>query len=257
MPKPIARGTVSDLVAAALTDQGLRRDHNEDAFVLAPERGLLLVADGMGGHRAGDTASTAVASVLPGMLEAKLASGRKAGDVEPALREAITELSGELQKQSAPDPEIAGLGSTVVLLLFRDDGVFVAHMGDSRAYRARSGQLARLTDDHSLVALLVRRGELAPDEADERPELASLTRYVGMEGVVYPDVRRLEPEPGDRYLLCSDGLTTMIDDAAIGAILFRSSAPEEACRGLVDAANAAGGKDNITVIVGDWRCPAR
>jgi PPM family protein phosphatase len=249
----------SGLVAAALTDQGRRRPNNEDAFVLQPERGLLLVSDGMGGHRAGETASAAVTTGLPGLIEGKLEAiaPADAKRVEESLRDAVVELSQELLRQSAADPEVAGLGATLVLLLFRGETVWVVNMGDSRAYRLRAGRLEALTEDHSLLAALVRRGLMSPEQAEARPGLGRLTRFVGMEGVVYPDVRSETPEPGDRYLLCSDGLTGMVDEDAVASLLKDAPDPETACRALVAAANAAGGRDNITVIVGDWRCPER
>jgi PPM family protein phosphatase len=251
------RETATHLVVGAQTDKGLRRARNEDAFALAVERGLLLVSDGMGGHRAGDTASRAVASVLPSMLVSRLESSGADTPVGDILRDAIVDLSQELRAQSHSDPELEGLGATVVLALIRGEMGWVAHMGDSRAYRLRAGRLERLTEDHSLAAVLVRRGELPPEEAERRADLTGITRYVGMEGAVDPDVQRFTPEPGDRYLLCSDGLTCMLDDAAIGALLSQTADPVETCRQLVEAANGAGGRDNITVIVGDWRCRAR
>jgi serine/threonine protein phosphatase PrpC len=248
-----------DLVAAVLTDRGRQRDSNEDAYALRPERGLLLVSDGIGGHRAGATASAAVAAVLPGLVEARTRdiSVSDAGRTSELLRDSVVELSQELRRQSASDPEIAGLGATLALLLFRGEAAWVVHMGDSRVYRFRAGSLEGLTQDHSLAALLVRRGEMSAGEAEQHPELARLTRYVGMEGVVYPDVRPESPQSGDRYLLCTDGLTAMLGDDELKALLRTAAEPEGACRALVEAANAAGGRDNVTVVVGDWRCPAK
>ena len=241
----------ADLRAAALSDRGRRRASNEDAFVLRPERGLLLVSDGLGGHRAGETASAAVVAVLPAMLEARLdAPGPGPAPVAEVLRDAVVELSGELRRQSEGDAEIAGLGATVAFALFRGEDAWVVHMGDSRVYRLRGDRFETLTEDHSLAALLVRRGELSPEEAGDHPEFAGLTRYVGMEGVVYPDVRPERPEPGDRYLLCTDGLTAMVEDGRVAELLRRGPSPLDACRALVDAANEAGGRDNVTVIVG-------
>lgn len=252
------RSGAPDLVAAALTDQGRRRPNNEDAFALQPERGLLLVSDGMGGHRAGEKASAVVVTGFPGLIEGKLAETAPADAkrVEESLRDAVVELSQELHRLSAADLEVAGLGATLVLLLFRGESAWVVNMGDSRAYRLRGGRLEALTEDHSLLAALVRRGFMSAEEAERRPGLARLTRYVGMEGAVHPDVRPETPEPGDRYLLCTDGLTGMLDEQAIASLLKDAPDPETACRVLVDAANAAGGGDNVTVIVADWRRPA-
>ena len=253
--QPSSSGAHVKLAAAAVSDPGRQRDHNEDAFALHAERGILLVSDGIGGHRAGETASAAVAAALPGLVDAKLQgiSSSDATKTQLALRDCVVELSQELRRQSAADPEIAGLGATVVALVFRGENAWVVNMGDSRSYRLRKGRLELLTEDHSLMTLLVRRGEMTQAEADQHPELARLTRYVGMEGVVYPDVRAEVPAPGDRYLLCTDGLTTMVDDDRLAALLREAKDPETACRSLVEAANTAGGKDNVTVIVGDWR----
>jgi protein phosphatase len=242
------------LKAAALSETGRVRDHNEDAFVLLPESGILAVSDGMGGHQAGETAARAVAGALPILLEHHL--GSVPIDEESAalraLRDAIVELSRELFRQSAGRPGLAGMGATVVVACVRDAKLLLAHMGDSRAYLLRAGELAGLTADHSLVGLLLREGEITEDEVAHHPLRGRLSRYVGMEGVVYPDVRALPLAPRDRLLLCTDGLTSTVGDEGIASVLRASASPEAACRALVDAALARGAPDNVTALVADW-----
>lgn len=252
------------LRAAGLSDPGRIRPGNEDAVAVLPEWGYLLVADGMGGGNAGATASKIVAAVLPKMLEQRLdtspASGNPSLLASPSgdetlsllLRDTLVELSQMIWKQSAGQPGLAGMGATVALACVRGRQAFIAHMGDSRAYLLRQGRLERLTQDHTVVGILLRGGEITPEEAKHHPARSRLSRYVGMQGVVYPDVRAVELANGDRLLLCSDGLTGMVEDAEIARILGSCADPEAACRALVDAANAAGGKDNVTVVVADW-----
>ncbi len=238
------------LRAAALSDVGKVRQNNEDAFALMPERGLFIVSDGMGGHQAGETASKIVVEALPRMIERRLAAIRseRAEVVSLALRDAIVDLSQQLRRQSAGRPDLAGMGATVVLASVRKDRLFIAHMGDSRAYLYRGGKLDQLTEDHSVVGILLRGGEITPEEAEVHPARGVLSRYVGMEGVVYPDARALGFLAGDRLLLCTDGLTGMAPDSRIAEILGACDDPQAACQALVEAANASGGTDNITAL---------
>ena len=147
------------------------------------------------------------------------------------------------------------MGATVVMALVQDDRAFIAHMGDSRAYLLRRGKLRPLTDDHSIVGILLRTGEIRPEEAEHHPARGQLSRYVGMEDEVYPDVRTVRLASGDRLLLCTDGLTGMVPDDTIMGLLAVSEEPQVACDHLVEAANAAGGKDNITAVIVDWQAP--
>jgi protein phosphatase len=243
------------LRAAALSDIGKVRRANEDAFALLPEQGLLIVADGMGGHRGGATASKIVVSVLPKMIEQRLASvpQDQVETISRFLRDAVLDLSRQVRQQSAREPSLAGMGATVVVAWVKGKQAFIAHMGDSRAYLYRQGKLKQLTDDHSVVGILLRQGEITPEEARVHPARNQVTRCVGMEGEVYPDVQTLLLSAEDRLLLCTDGLTGMVRDEGIAEILARSDDPQIACGSLVDAANAAGGHDNVTVLVADWR----
>jgi protein phosphatase len=218
---------------------------------VALEQNLFIVSDGMGGHQAGEVASRAVVTVLPRMLEQQLASVNltSSSKIEAILRETILELSQRLRDESSEQVVLKGMGATVALALLRGSFAYLAHMGDSRIYLFRQGNLTQLTEDHSIIALLLKNGAITPVEAQEHPAIGKLSRYVGMEGEVYPDVQTLSLQSGDRLLLCSDGLTSMVSDAQIAKLLQFYTETELACRGLVDTANAAGGKDNITVVV--------
>ncbi len=239
------------LAAAAATDVGKVRAQNEDAHLVDIEHGLFIVSDGMGGMQAGEVASKVVVEVLPRMIEQRLAGLEKTGgqSLRKMLSEAIVELSGQLCCASATQPGLKGMGATLVLVLIRGRCACVAHMGDSRVYLFRNGKLTQLTEDHSLVALLLRRGDITPRQAKTHPARSQISRYVGMEGELGPDVSALMLKVGDRLLLCSDGLTGMVADNSIRTILKTKRDPKTACESLIEAANAAGGHDNITAVV--------
>ena len=239
---------------AGRSDTGRLREANEDSFALLPDRGLFVVSDGMGGHRAGDVASGIVVRVLPEIWAKRWSSirSRKALTIQTALRDAIVELSRQLHDAAAAQSDLAGAGATVVLAFLHRATAFVAHMGDSRAYMWRRGTLARLTEDHTVASLLARNGEISFAEVATHPAAGALSRYVGMKGVVYPDVRAVGLAPGDRLLLCTDGLTGTVSEKLLGGVLARARGPEAACQRLIYAANAAGGRDNVTAVVVDW-----
>jgi protein phosphatase len=235
-----------NLRAAVRSDQGRRRPANEDSFALAPEVGLFLVADGMGGHRAGQVASGLAARAAVGTLRSL-----RDEPCSPAekLRACVTAANDEILASSRVKPELAGMGTTLVALLAEGDRVALAHVGDSRAYRIRGGRIERLTDDHTLVGELVRRGELPPSAAGFHPHRHVLTRALGVRRTVAPDLLELAPQPGDVFLLCSDGLTGHVDDAEIAQLVGAAPDLDTACQRLVDLANLRGGEDNITVIL--------
>jgi protein phosphatase len=224
---------------AAATDPGRRRRRNEDAYVVQPP--LFAVADGMGGAQAGEIASRIAASVLR-------AAGPEAG--EDAVVGLIQEANRQVYEAAASDEAHAGMGTTMTAALVEGDTVRIGHVGDSRAYRVRDGALEQLTDDHSLVAELVRSGRLSPEEADVHPQRSVITRVLGTDPEVDVDTFEVEAQPGDVFMICSDGLTSMVDDASILDVVERNrSSLDRAARALVDAANKGGGEDNITVIV--------
>jgi protein phosphatase len=221
---------------AAATDPGKRRRRNEDAYVVEPP--LFAVADGMGGARAGEIAAKIAASVL------RDSSG------ENAVVELIKEANRRVYEAATEDETRSGMGTTITAAIVGDDGVQIGHVGDSRAYRVRDGKLEQLTEDHSLVAELVRSGKLSPEEADVHPQRSVITRTVGTDPDVDVDTLEIDARPGDVFLLCSDGLTTMVDDTSILAVVQKNRASlDKAARALVDAANKGGGEDNITIVL--------
>ncbi len=236
---------------AGLSDMGRIRKANEDRWFADPHLGLYLVADGIGGAAAGGLASQIVAEVLPRLLGNRLQSSphTPCADVAEQVSAALIELSERLREESRHAAGLKGMGSTVVLALLRGSQAVVAHMGDSRAYLLHAGRLGQLTKDHTIAQLLVDHGKLAAAEAARHPAHGQLTRYVGMSMEALPETEHLTLAPGDRLLLCSDGLTGMLSDEQILEILARQPAPEEACRELIDAANQVGGRDNITTLI--------
>jgi len=232
------------LSAAARSDVGMRRTANEDAYALAPALGLYLVADGMGGHVAGQLASRLAAEHTVEALQ--LVADRSATLTEK-LRYCVAAANHHVFATAQGKPEVAGMGTTLVAVLAGGGRLALAHVGDSRAYLVRGGRIRQLTDDHSLVAELVRRREISPDAAHGHPHRHVLTRAVGVRRSVDPDLAELTPAPGDVIVLCSDGLTTHVQDPEIAALVAAESDLEEACGRLVALANARGGEDNVTV----------
>ncbi len=222
------------------TDTGRQRRANEDSlFARAP---VFAVADGMGGAQAGEVASRlAVEAFEPGLPAA--------GTPEDRLAEVARAANQRIHEVAADDAARTGMGTTLTAAYVGDAGVSLAHVGDSRAYRLRDGVLEQLTNDHSLVGELVRRGKLTAEEAEEHPQKSVITRALGVEAWVDVDTFTAPARDGDVYLLCSDGLTSMVGEARVGELL--RSAPDLAAAGraLIDEANAEGGRDNITVIL--------
>jgi protein phosphatase len=232
--------------SAGITDTGRRRRRNEDAYVCRPP--LFAVADGMGGAQAGEVASRLAAAVLQESDAAETGEQRVIDLVQEANRRVYT--------RSNEDRAVSGMGTTMTLALVdaRADTVAIGHVGDSRAYRVRHGQLEQLTEDHSLVQELVRSGKLSPEEAELHPQRSVITRALGTDPDVDVDTFTVETEPGDLYLICSDGLTTMVSDGEILALLADSRDDlDGAVRALVDTANREGGEDNITVVLFEIR----
>lgn len=172
----------------------------------------------------------------------------QAGIASKAVSAALLELSEHLRVETQAIPGLKGIGSTVVLVLIRDGQAIVAHLGDSRAYLLRAGHLEQLTNDHTIAQLLADRGEIPRDAVASHPSRSQLTRFVGMSADAITETTCIDLAPGDRILLCSDGLSGTLSDQRILSILNQQPDPEQACRQLIDAANAAGGKDNITVL---------
>jgi PPM family protein phosphatase len=222
------------------TDTGRQRRANEDSLLARPP--LYVVADGMGGAQAGEVASRlAVESFQQGLDDTT--------DAEGSLAAYARAANIRIHERSQMNAEHAGMGTTLTAVYVGAEEVAIAHVGDSRAYCLRAGELLRLTDDHSLVDELIREGKLTPDEAVEHPQRSVITRALGPEPEVEIDTRSYRARDGDVYLLCSDGLTTMISDAFIAEILLAHPRLRDAGEALIAAANEAGGRDNITVVL--------
>jgi PPM family protein phosphatase len=222
------------------TDTGLQRRANEDSMLVRSP--LFVVADGMGGAQAGEVASRLAVDTFKGGL----ADGSAP---EASLLAQVEQANARINELSHANIEHAGMGTTITAVYLGEQDMVVAHVGDSRAYCLREGELLRLTDDHSLVDELIRQGKLTPEEAEEHPQRSVITRALGPEATVEVDVRTFRARPGDVYLLCSDGLTTMLAEDDLLGVLVSNPALRDAGEQLIAAANAAGGKDNITVVL--------
>ena len=238
---------------AGMSDRGRVREKNEDNWTADPKQGLYIVSDGLGGQFAGALASKIVVEVLPRLIQERLddADDLAEPDVAEQVRGILYDLSQQVYEQTHGEPGLEGMGATVVLALLRDGEALIAHMGDSRAYRLRSGQLEQLTKDHSLVQLLIDSGDISPKEAATHPARGQVTRSVGMEGEPLPEVQATDIIEGDRLLLCTDGLTGMLPESEVAGILMQRKGARATCRTLVQAALDAGGKDNVTVVLVD------
>ena len=226
------------------TDIGQVREGNEDSFlVLDP---LYAVADGMGGHRGGEVASRLALDTIQQMFE------RGHG----TLLEQVTEANRTVFERSQQDRSVAGMGTTLTAALIDGGRVHLAHVGDSRAYLLRDGELTMLTEDHTLVHRMVMEGEISEAEAETHPHRSILTRALGVDIAVQVDERDVEVVDGDRLLLCSDGLTGMVSDPQIRDILVGTPDPQDAVDALVRTANGAGGIDNITAVLLDFAADA-
>jgi serine/threonine protein phosphatase PrpC len=226
---------------AGFTDPGRKRRRNEDSFVIDPP--LFAVADGMGGAQAGEVASRLAAAAF------REFHGADDLDPEERLAAIIQEANRRIYERAAGDAQVSGMGTTITAALVVADALVIGHVGDSRAYRLRDGKFEQLTDDHSLVADLVRSGRITPEEADAHPQRSVITRALGTDQEVDVDTFTVPAESDDLFLICSDGLTTMVEDEEIRDLVMRAHDLEQAGKGLVKAANKAGGEDNITVVL--------
>jgi protein phosphatase len=242
------------LEAASLTDTGQVRPNNEDAFGhFQPEsederreKGcLFLVADGMGGHRGGEIASDLAVKTIRTSYFADSDENRAA-----ALMAAVEEANRLILRESTTDPSLTGMGTTCTAMAIHNGFAYFVHIGDSRAYVLREGELVQLTQDHSLVGEMVRSGILSDEDARNHPKRNVITRSLGIQETVAADTpfSPFKLEKGDEFVLCSDGLTSMVEDGEIGAVLAENET-DVGCRKLVDLANRRGGKDNVTILV--------
>ena len=236
-----------EFVTGGMSDIGKMRAINQDYCGEFEDprthRRMLMIADGMGGHLGGEVASKIAVEAVAEIFEA---GGDNADDL---LREALETANERVYEAAQADAGLAGMGTTGVCLLFESGGRgAVAHVGDSRAYRLRAGQLEQITEDHSVVAALIRMGQITEDEAKLHPQRNEVLRALGTNDRVEVQLTPLELQPGDKYLLCSDGLSGLVADTDIADVLGRMD-PHDAARALVQMANREGGHDNITVQV--------
>ena len=221
----------------ATTDIGRVREGNEDSYlVLEP---LYVVADGMGGHRGGEVASSLALETVLGMFERR----------EGSLAEQVAEANRAVFDRSQNDRSVSGMGTTLTAAQVDGNRVHLVHVGDSRAYLLRGGELTQITEDHTLVHRMVMEGEITPEEAETHPHRSILTRALGVDQTIQVDEGDIEVVPGDRLLLCTDGLTGMVPEGQIREIALETPDPQEAVEKLVKVANRAGGIDNITAVV--------
>lgn len=223
------------------TDKGRVREQNEDAY--GYKERLFVVADGMGGHQAGEIASAiAVETILKMNID-----GETPIDLE--LEKAILKANDAILNEVVHHPELSGMGTTVAVMVIHNQTVNIAHVGDSRIYYYSEGRLAQLTKDHSLVAELVKNGEISESEAKHHPQRNILTQALGSRGEMKVEFQSLALKPGDKFLLCTDGLSGMVDENWLGNILRLDEEPQILAEKLVNLANENGGSDNITVII--------
>lgn len=235
-----------NLHAGAKTDVGLTRSNNEDACHLDTGRGLFIVADGMGGHAAGEIASRlAVDTVCDYLPDAGT------DNLQQSLRQSVEQANLAVRQAAAEHPDWQGMGTTLSILLIDRGEALLSHVGDSRIYRLRDGCLELLTQDHSLVGEQLRQGILSEQEARDSSLGHILLQAIGISPELDIFQARCRLAAGDRFLLCSDGLTDMLEEEELGVILARDAAPPELCAELIDRALEQGGKDNITVVIVD------
>jgi PPM family protein phosphatase len=232
------------LQSVGLTDIGMVRRTNEDAFGIAHEAGIFVVCDGMGGAAGGEIASHLAVEVATEKL-----CGSGGDDLRAAMEGAISAANRQVYSRASADSSLHGMGTTLVAAIVQRTCAMIAHVGDSRCYLFRAGELTRQTKDHSLVDEQVRMGQLTEDEAERSPLRNVITRAIGTQRSVSPEITELLLEPGDILLLCSDGLTRELSDERIAQVIAEDGSLETTCRSLIEAAKQAGGRDNITCVL--------
>jgi PPM family protein phosphatase len=231
--------------AAAVSDKGRKRPTNEDAFGYSIEQGVFLVCDGMGGAAAGEVASSLAVDEMMRVLT------DRGPDIplSSLIEQAVSEANDVIYSRAQSNAKLNGMGTTLVALVAEERRIQVLNIGDSRCYRLRAGNMEQITQDHSLVGEQVRLGRMSMAEAERSPLRNVITRALGTQSRVTPDIFDLDAEPGDLFLLCSDGLTRELSESGIGTILSNEHSLDEICSELVNAANQAGGADNITCLL--------
>lgn len=247
---------MSKLEMTGISDPGVAREGNEDAYMLLADKGIAILADGMGGHLAGEVASAMAVDIIARHLHTTLcqapATASDAGTPPEvsALREAIQQANQAIFEASRSKPEYNGMGTTVVVTLFQSNMLYVAHVGDSRLYRFRAGVLQQITEDHSMVQELLKRGLITPEEARTSANKNLVTRALGVDPSVAPDITVQTFLKDDLYLLCSDGLSDVLADTDIERVMQQyGKNPQETSQLMVKETNARGGPDNVTVVL--------
>lgn len=234
------------LIFTGQTDVGLLRSVNQDAYYIDPDGRFFIVADGMGGHAGGQEASRIATNTIQTYLEDHWYSVESSQDL---LEGAFVAANRAILQDQRRHPERADMGTTAVVFILRDESPWCAHVGDSRLYRLRGAKLEQITEDHTLVARLMRHGEITPDQARVHPLRHVLAQCLGREDLYEIDIQQFPVKPGDRLLLCSDGLTEELSDQLIASHLKSIRACEKAATALINAAKDRGGRDNITVVI--------
>ena len=231
----------------SLTDIGRVREINQDSIAVEPDEGLFIVADGMGGHAAGEKASqTAVQIICERLASAKTLAN---GALLDTLQTAIQDANRTIIQTSMDEPTMRGMGTTATVIVTHGNQIYVGHVGDSRAYLVRNRRIDQLTEDHSIVAQLVRARAITPQEAARHPYRNVITRCLGMQAEVEADTQQREFKPGDRVLMCSDGLSGLVSDDEMLQHILSSDDPQKTAQDLVNLANSRGGSDNISVVL--------
>jgi len=238
---------VIKLVSAGLTDVGLRRSNNEDAFLVIPEMGLFAIADGMGGAAAGEVASSYFVETARLVFNGRDPASDE--DDYGLVRNVFRQTNERIFEHTAQHPDDEGMGCTGDLVVFHGDRYIIGHVGDSRVYLFRHGSLRQLTKDHSWVQFQLDQGMLTPEQARNHPRRNLILRALGTDPTVSFDMLEGRGVDGDIFLLCSDGLTEMVDDAGIQDMLGSAETTQQKVKNLIKAALAAGGRDNVTVIL--------
>lgn len=254
-------GSSARVLVAGDTNVGMKRTHNEDAFEVIDEERLYLVADGMGGHASGEVASHMAIETLRDFFKATSADpeatwpykmDKSRGYEENRLVTGIKLANRRIHQSAQEEPRLRGMGTTIVASLVIDDGVLIAHVGDSRVYRIRDGRMEQLTDDHSLLNDYIKMKRLTEEEIANFPHKNVIVRALGMKDTVKVDTRLDPPMPGDIYVLCSDGLCGPVSDDEILEISTSSNDLKQSVARLIERANQNGGPDNVTVVLAKW-----
>lgn len=229
------------------SDIGKLRENNEDSLFADEQLGIFIVADGMGGHQGGEVASKMAVDILSASIKDVMENSGV--DLRHTIREAIHKANASIYDRGQRDKDLTGMGTTMVLAVFRGDDVYIAHVGDSRAYQVKAETIRQITSDHSLAACHVRAGEMTAEEARVSSLRHILTMALGSGGLIEPEMSTVKLMDGDYILLCTDGLTDEMTDEEIKGIVGSSNTPQIICDALVDTANKKGGRDNITVLI--------